>query len=131
MIRDLGLPVRLDVAPTVRERDGLAFSTRNQYLSAVERRAAPVLYRALRRGAECIGNGETGADRIVLEMLEVLKSEPLAKPQYVEIVDAESLEPVGEVEGQVLLAMAVFIGRARLIDNLVVRIPKPRGGKRR
>jgi pantoate--beta-alanine ligase len=128
MIRDLDIQVRLQVVPTVRERDGLAFSSRNQYLDPDERRAAPVLHQALRQGAGLIRRGERRGPAVISAMKRRLAREPRVRPQYVEIVDASSLRPVPELSGRVLLAVAAFVGRARLIDNLVVHIPKSRAG---
>jgi pantoate--beta-alanine ligase len=123
MIADLDLPVRLDVAPTVRERDGLALSSRNKYLSPEERGAAPKIYQALRLAAGRIRAGERDAAKLVEAMRESLVSEPLFRPQYVEIVDVVSLMPVDRIEKRVLVAMAVHVGRARLIDNVVAAPP--------
>ncbi len=120
MIRDLDLPVRLDIAPTVRERDGLAMSSRNRYLSAEERKAAPVLYRALRAARAGVRSGERSAARILGGIRAELKTEPLVRPQYVEVVDFETLQPVARIQGRILIALAAHLGRARLIDNVVV-----------
>jgi pantoate--beta-alanine ligase len=122
-IRDLDVPVQLDVAPTVRERDGLALSSRNQYLSPEERNAAPKLYAALDAARRRIRSGERDAGKLIAAIEAHLDGEPLFRRQYVEIVDAANLERVAGILGRVLVAAAVHVGRARLIDNVVVSVP--------
>lgn len=123
LIEDLDLPVRLDVAPTVREKDGLALSSRNQYLSTGERAAAPRLYAALDAARKRIRAGETDASRIIAGIEAALAAEPLFRPQYVEIVAADTLAPVERIAGPVIVALAVHLGSARLIDNIVIKAP--------
>lgn len=120
MTRDLSYPIEIVVCPTVREADGLAMSSRNTYLSPAERQAATVLYRALTAAQNAYQAGERNAERLRAIMLEVLKSEPLAQVQYVSCADYETLQELEEVRGKALLSMAVFIGKTRLIDNLVL-----------
>ncbi len=122
MVRDLDVPVEIVGCPIVREADGLAKSSRNSYLSVPERRAAPVLYRALCRGRELLEQGERDADRVARAVREVLEQEPLARIDYVSVVDAGSLQPVSAVERDVLVALAVYIGNTRLIDNITCQI---------
>ncbi len=120
MVQDLNYPLEIVVCPTVREPDGLAMSSRNTYLNPEERRAATVLYRALMAAAEAFERGEREAEALREVMRRVLAQEPLARPQYVSVADPETLQ---ELEGPVeraLLSMAVFIGKTRLIDNVVV-----------
>lgn len=131
MIRDLDLPVRLEVAPTVRERDGLAMSSRNRYLSPEERRAAPALFAALREAQARIRAGEREAAAVIAAAGAVLAGQPLVRAQYLEIVDAVSLERVERLTGRVIVAVAAHVGRARLIDNVVVTVPGSGGGRRR
>ena len=120
MARDLLLPVEIVVCPTLREPDGLAMSSCNRYLSADERQSATVLYRALRAASAAFKAGERDAERLRRVMLDVLGSEPKARPHYVSVADAETLEELnGQVE-RALLSMAVAIGRTTLIDNMVV-----------
>ncbi len=120
MVRDLLLPVEIVVCPTLREPDGLAMSSRNRYLSADERQSATVLYRALRAASAAFKAGERDAERLRQVMRDVLGSEPKARPHYVSVADAETLEELnGQVE-RALLSMAVAIGRTTLIDNMVV-----------
>jgi pantoate--beta-alanine ligase len=123
MMKDLDLPVRLDVAPTVREKDGLALSSRNGYLSPEERSVAPGLYRALDEARRRIRDGERDASRIIAGIREALAAEPRFRPQYIEVVDAVTLQPVERIGGRVLVALAVYLGSARLIDNVVVKAP--------
>jgi len=120
MVADLNLPLEIVVCPTVREPDGLAMSSRNQYLSPQERKEAPVIYRALQRSAELIGKGEKNAARITDEMSEILRRVPALRVEYVSIVDAESLADLQQVKGRVLVAIAGRLGSTRLIDNIVV-----------
>jgi pantoate--beta-alanine ligase len=108
----------------VRATDGLALSSRNAYLSADERRAAPVLQRALAAAAGRVREGETDAARLIASVRAAIAAEPLARLDYAEAVDDETLEPVGEVRRPVLLAVAVFFGKARLIDNVVLQPPR-------
>ncbi|MEN6332969.1 MAG: pantoate--beta-alanine ligase [Phycisphaerales bacterium] len=120
MVADLNAPLEIVVCPTVREPDGLAMSSRNQYLSPQERSQAPVIYRSLQRCAELIEAGERDATRITAEMTGVLNQVPALRPEYVSIVDADSLEPCDPVRGRVLVAIAARLGSTRLIDNIVV-----------
>jgi pantoate--beta-alanine ligase len=118
MTRDLAFGVRIVVCPTVREPDGLAMSSRNAYLSPGDRKAAPVLVRALRAGRAAIREGERRPGRVRAAMRRVLATEPAIRVQYLDIVDAETLLPLSRLRGKVLLAVAAFLGRTRLIDNL-------------
>ena len=120
MALDLHEETRIISCPIVREADGLAVSSRNIYLSAEERRAAPVLYRALRAAAERARSGETDAARLASLVRETIAREPLARIDYVEAVDGETLEPVTTTRPGLLLAVAVWFGRARLIDNIIL-----------
>ena len=120
MVSDLNFPVEIVPADTVREPDGLALSSRNVYLSAEERAQAPALRRALRRAGEKVKAGERDAGQVRATLEKELASAPLARIDYVEIVDAETLQPVSRIDQPTLLALAAFFGRTRLIDNLVV-----------
>ncbi|HKN46583.1 MAG TPA: pantoate--beta-alanine ligase [Candidatus Polarisedimenticolia bacterium] len=124
MARDLHLDCAIVGCPTVREKDGLAMSSRNAYLTPEERRAAPILHRALEEGAALVRAGEAGTARIVAHVRTTLASDPLARVDYVEAVDDETLETVTTVRGRVLLAAAAWFGRARLIDNVVLSAPE-------
>ena len=120
MARDLNFPVEIVVCPTVREADGLAMSSRNSYLSAEERQAATILFRALTAAKSAYARGERNAESLRKIMAETLASEPLAKMQYVSCADYDTLEELETVTGKTLLSMAVFMGKTRLIDNFVL-----------
>lgn len=122
MVRDLDLPVRLVIAATTREKDGLAMSSRNAYLSPAERAAAPALYRSLRLARQLIVRGERDARKVKGEVRRYIRSRTTGRIDYVEIVDGAELEPVRTVTGTVLVALAVHFGRTRLIDNVTVRV---------
>ena len=117
MVSDLNMPVQVVGCPIVRESDGLAKSSRNTYLNAQERQAALVLSRSLAEGRKLLEAGTTDTGRVLARIEEVLKSEPLARIDYVQAVDADTIEPVHKVSGNVLFAIAVSIGKTRLIDN--------------
>ena len=119
MVRDLNFNLEIVGCPIVREDDGLAKSSRNTYLAPQEREAAVVLSRALYRGEELLRAGETDAARVTAAVREILEAEPLAKVDYVEAVDFDNLQPVEKVTGTLLLAIAVYIGKTRLIDNII------------
>jgi len=118
MVRDLHLPVEIVPGPTVREADGLAMSSRNAYLSSEERRAATVLHRSLRAAEAAIGEGERRGDAVRERLREILNTEPLARVEYAEVVDADSFRPVETLRGRLVLPLAVQIGGTRLIDNI-------------
>jgi pantoate--beta-alanine ligase len=128
MAVDLALDSEIVVCPIVREPDGLALSSRNQYLSPAERKAATVLYRALSRARLAIEEGERDTMRIVSAMRRELAEEPLAAPDYVEVVDADSFEPVVRVTRSCLVLLAVRFGGTRLIDNMQVEVTDSRSG---
>jgi len=123
MAQDLHLDIEIVGCPIVRDADGLALSSRNAYLGEAERRAAPVLHRALRAAADRAAAGETDAACLVDLVREKISAEPLARIDYVEAVDDDTLEPVASVRGRVLLAVAVHFRGARLIDNIVLGGP--------
>ena len=120
MVRDMSYGIEIVGCPIVREADGLAKSSRNTYLSAEERKAALVLSRAVKLGQELVQNGEKNADAIVNAMRALIEQEPLARIDYVSAVDGLTMLPVHEINGGELVAMAVYIGKTRLIDNLSV-----------
>lgn len=119
MVRDLNFDIEIVGCPIIREEDGLAKSSRNTYLSTEERKAALVLSKAVKLGMDLANNGEKDADKIVNEMKKLIETEPLAKIDYVKAVDANSIEVVSEMKPPVLVAMAVYIGKTRLIDNFI------------
>ena len=122
MVRDLAFDLSVRICPTLREKDGLAMSSRNQRLSAEERKAAPVLYKALRNGEALIREGERESRRVIQRMEEVIRSEARAKIDYIALADPETLEPIDRIAGRVVLLGGVKIGAVRLIDNLVMNI---------
>lgn len=120
MAHDLNVPVRLRICPIVREADGLALSSRNQYLDANQRRQAVVLFAALGEAQLCIQAGERSAAVLTQHIRARLKSAPDARTDYIAIVDAATLQPLGHLAGRVLIALAVYFGSTRLIDNLLI-----------
>lgn len=119
MVRDMNFDIEIVGCPIVREVDGLAKSSRNTYLNEKERVAALVLSQAIKLGQNMAQNGEKSTDKIVNAMISHIKKEPLAKIDYVKAVDAVSITPVTEMKPPVLVAMAVYIGKTRLIDNFI------------
>lgn len=120
MTKDLDLDTKIEIRPIVREEDGLALSSRNMYLNPEERRAALVLFRSLKKAHAMWAAGEREAGSIRGEMLRLIGSEPLARVDYVEIVDSDTLETVDRINGKTLVAVAVLIGNTRLIDNTIL-----------
>jgi pantoate--beta-alanine ligase len=120
MAEDLHLPVEIVTAATVREPDGLAISSRNRYLSPAERRAASVLYRALERGKQAVAGGERDANRVRQILRQAIESEELARLDYAEVADADTLEPLDDLNPprRAVALLAARIGSTRLIDNL-------------
>lgn len=119
MVRDLNMNVEVVGCPIVREADGLAKSSRNTYLSEEERKAGLVLSQAVKLGQKLVAEGEKSAAAVTGAMSELISAEPLAKIDYVSMVSWDSIEPVETIEGPVLVAMAVYIGKTRLIDNFI------------
>ncbi len=123
MVKDLNFDIQVVPCPIVREKDGLAMSSRNIYLSPKERRDATSLYRSLLLAQELIKNGERDVEVIKKKMEEFLKKvESIRKIDYIEIVDKYTLQPAIEISGRELIAIAVYVGKARLIDNLEVEL---------
>ena len=122
MVRDLRLALEIVPCPTVREPDGLAMSSRNSLLSPEERAAATVLPRALSRASELAKRGETSAEALRDAVRRQVADEPLARLQYVEVADPETLEPLDRVRGRFLVALAAYVGATRLIDNCIVEV---------
>ncbi len=120
MVRDLNMPLTIVGCPIIREEDGLAKSSRNTYLSAEERKAALCLSRGLNKGKAAVEAGETDAEKVKAIITSEIEAEPLSRIDYVEIVDWNNLEPVSSTEGSILAAVAVYIGKTRLIDNFII-----------
>lgn len=123
MIHDLNLGIEMIAVPTVREWDGLAISSRNKYLSDEERKQAGVLYAALEHARKLVESGERSSEKIKTEIIQLIKSKPLARLEYVDIVDLESLNKVDSLRGEILITFACWFGKARLIDNMSLKIP--------
>jgi pantoate--beta-alanine ligase len=123
MVKDLNIPTEIVPCETVREPDGLAMSSRNVYLKPDERQAATVLYRALCAGRDAILAGERDAKKVKVLVEQVIATEPLVKTEYVDVADAETLEPLTDLQGEVLISLAARVGVARLIDNITVTVP--------
>lgn len=122
MVKDLNFPIEIIPCPIVREADCLAKSSRNTYLNPQERQAALVLSRAVKLGRQWVENGERDTHKVVEAMKACIEQEPLARIDYVEAVDFQNIQKVDTVKGETLFAMAVYIGKTRLIDNFIVNI---------
>lgn len=120
MVRDMSYGIEIVGCPIVREADGLAKSSRNTYLSPEEHQAALILSQSISLGEKLVSEGEKDAHRLVEAMTAKIQSEPLARIDYVSAVDGETMEDVDTIESGVLVAMAVYIGKTRLIDNFIV-----------
>jgi pantoate--beta-alanine ligase len=122
MADDLDFGIRMIIAPTVREKSGLALSSRNRYLSREEHRQAAVLYQSLRQVKRLIASGERSAAKIRARIRNLIEKHPLAKLEYIAITDAHTLEPLKKLKGEVLISLAARFGKARLIDNIQIKI---------
>jgi len=120
MTSDLNFPIEIAVGPTTREADGLAMSSRNTYLNADERQAATVLHRALSTAQATYAHGQRDAEALRTLMRKTIESEPLAKLQYVSVADPRSLQELDQIENGALLSVTVYVGKTRLIDNIVI-----------
>ena len=119
MVKDLNFDIKITGCPIIREEDGLAKSSRNTYLNPEERQAALVLSKAVKCGRSLVEGGEKDSAVILKEMKSIIENEPLARIDYVEIVDMNTMKNIDKVKGDVLCAMAVYIGKTRLIDNFI------------
>ncbi|MEO0259691.1 MAG: pantoate--beta-alanine ligase [candidate division WOR-3 bacterium] len=123
MVKDLNFDIEIIGIETVREKDGLAMSSRNFYLNEKERKEASYLYKALLYGKELIEKGERDARKVKEEIKKFInRNAPKGKIQYVEIVDIENLKPLRKIKGEIMIALAVFFGKARLIDNIRIKV---------
>jgi pantoate--beta-alanine ligase len=122
MVDDLNVDIRLEILPIVREKDGLALSSRNLYLNPEERKAARILSVSLKEAQEWIAKGETEAAAVIDIITQKILTEPLARIDYVEVVDGASLEPLKRINHLALIDLGVYIGKTRLIDNVIVRL---------
>jgi pantoate--beta-alanine ligase len=130
MVQDLNFDVRIVVCPIVRESDGLAMSSRNAYLSPEQRKQALVLYRSLMRVQTLADRGESSAARLKVAGEQVISEEPAVKLDYFEVVHRDTLDPVTDISGGALVAVAAYVGSTRLIDNIVVTGKGQAGGPR-
>ncbi len=122
MVTDLNMDIEIIGCPIIREEDGLAKSSRNTYLNGEERQAALILSQTIRLGEQLVQNGERNAETLVAAMKANLAKEPMARVDYVEAVSMDTIEKIDRLEGCVLVAMAVYIGTTRLIDNFIVTV---------
>lgn len=120
MVNDLSFGIEIVGCPIIREEDGLAKSSRNTYLSQEERKAALILSQSLKEGKKCVEKGEKSGANLKKLIADKIQTEPLAKIDYVEVVNWNTLEPVEQIEKPVLVAIAVYIGKTRLIDNFIL-----------
>lgn len=121
MVRDLNFSVKIKTMPIIRERDGLAMSSRNAYLASDERKEAICLYNSLEVARKMVSDGIVDVDKIIEAMKKVIISCKYARIDYINITDVYSLKPIKKIQGQALLVLAVYIGKTRLIDNIIVR----------
>jgi len=122
MVDDLNYGIKMIIAPTVRERDGLASSSRNVYLSKEERKQAKVLYQALRLAREMIKKGERSPTKIVSKMNKLIDKQPSADIDYIAITDSQTLELLNKLKGEILISLAICFGKTRLIDNIKMKV---------
>lgn len=122
MVRDLNFDIEIVGCPIIREPDGLAKSSRNTYLNADERKAALILSKSIELGKQLVAGGERNAQTIIKAMTDKINTEPLARIDYVNAVDALNIEPLETLRGEVLVAIAVYIGKTRLIDNFFAAV---------
>lgn len=120
MVADLNMPLEIIICPTIREPNGLAISSRNQYLTASQKKDAANIYISLQTCRKLIEDGTTDTNQIITEMQKILRQIPSGQIEYVSIVDAETLESIDKISGKILAAVAVKVGPARLIDNIML-----------
>jgi len=122
MVKDLNFPLKIKVLPIVREKDGLAMSSRNKYLSIKERKDALCLYNSLMLASKMVRDGIRSSDTVVANMKRLIRNQvPYARIDYINIVNPDTLEDVKRIKGEALVALAVYIGKTRLIDNMLLR----------
>ncbi len=122
MVADLNMPLKIVICPTIREKDGLAMSSRNKYISAGERKDAALLYASLQEAQMLIGGGMRKSSEIVGEMEKILKISKQLKIEYISIVNAKTLDELDKIKGEILIAVAAKLGDARLIDNIMLDV---------
>lgn len=125
MVKDLHIPVQIIIAPTIREKNGLALSSRNKYLTPKQRKEASVLYKALQLGEHLIlDKGELKASVIIDEISKLFQNKPDFTIDYITIVDTLKVQPIEHLSGEIMLALAIYVGKARLIDNIIIQVPR-------
>lgn len=124
MVTDLNMPLKIVLCPTVRDPDGLALSSRNKYLTQQQRKDATLIYKSLQKCEKMVEAGVTNTEEIIARMRAILNQAPSINIEYVSIVDAETLQNLDHITGKILAAVAVKIGSARLIDNILVDAAK-------
>jgi len=122
MVADLNIPLHIEICPTIREQNGLAVSSRNQYLTKDQRKQAALIYKALQKARQLINHQTTDSKTIIAEMRKILQKADAIDIEYINIVNAENLQNIEQITGKVLIAVAVNIGPARLIDNIMVDV---------
>lgn len=122
MVKDLNMDIEIKSIPTVREFDGLAMSSRNIYLSQDQRRQALVLKRSLDKALSLIKSGERSSEKIIAQMKGLIAEMPMVKIEYVSIADTKDLKDISNISGEALIALAAFVGKTRLIDNVIVKV---------
>lgn len=122
MVTDLNTPVEIIGCPIIREEDGLAKSSRNTYLSKEERQAALILSKSIFMGKKLVEDGERDSAKVIKAMTDMINTEPLAKIDYVDVVDFSTIEKTDVIKGETLVAIAVYIGKTRLIDNFILNV---------
>jgi len=122
MVDDLDYGIKIIIGPTVREKDGLALSSRNRYLSKEQRRQAPVLYQSLQEARRLINKGERSPGKIMARMRNMIRKQPLAELEYIAVTNTNTLKPLNKIKGEVLISLAVRFGKARLIDNIKLKV---------
>ncbi|MHC4456238.1 MAG: pantoate--beta-alanine ligase [Planctomycetota bacterium] len=124
MVADLNMPLEIVVCPTIREPDGLAVSSRNRYLTEQQKKDATLIYKSLQKCEKLIADGVTDSKTIINRMRKILQKAPSIKIEYISIVDAQTVQPLDQIAGKVMAAVAVKIGEARLIDNILIDAAK-------
>lgn len=124
MVEDTNLPLKIEICPTIREKDGLAMSSRNKYLTADQRKDATLLHKSLKKAENLIAQGTYDSDSLIAAMKKVIDSSNIVKTEYISIVDSQTLSEVKVIENIALIAVAARLGKTRLIDNIIVDLNK-------
>ncbi len=119
MVADLNIPVAVKICPTIREHDGLALSSRNRYLTVQQRNEAPILFQSLKKAKQMVLSGEDNVKKIIQQVQSQIEKNSSSKIEYIECVDADSLEPLIRIQKKIMIALAVQFGKTRLIDNII------------